>query len=402
MLALVVTLESDKAEIEAPCCIVLAMGLIRTKLFYRPVWTYMPTDHQETKFKALPVQVIETDDGIVLKRGCTQVRMRGKGLRRALRVVLSVTAKGPATHQEICAAFAPHDRPAAAHLIDQLIASRLLVPEDTITVSDSGCETSFDVFCWQYGDTASTLIEQLNRHRLAIIGVNSISNRLVESLYTIGVENVEIIDDPLLRNLRLFDEVGRLRTDRWPSTIKLLDYDEWINARKLTAHCIIATSDFGGLRTMREWNRVSVDAGCRFFPVLLQDMIGYIGPLVVPGETACVECLYSRQNSHIDKEERAQRDAEKGDEAFLGQFAVAFHPAMASILADLAAVELTKLYSDRLPKPKIGTLIEVDMLSTKLSARKVLKIPHCSVCSASNRISSVTAYKTTVASVQSK
>jgi hypothetical protein len=57
---------------------------------------------------------------------------------------------------------------------------------------------------------------------------------------------------------------------------------------------------------------------------------------------------------------------------------------MASILGNIAAFELIKLYSGALPRSKVGTLIEVNLLGTKLTSRKVLKVPRCIICSQLN------------------
>jgi hypothetical protein len=53
---------------------------------------------------------------------------------------------------------------------------------------------------------------------------------------------------------------------------------------------------------------------------------------------------------------------------------------MGSILADIAAVELMKFYGGVL-QSSVGSLIEVNLLATKMTSRKVLKIPRCAVCS---------------------
>ena len=161
--------------------------------------------------------------------------------------------------------------------------------------------------------------------------------------------------------------------------------------------CLIASSDFGGWETLYEWNRFCVQYHKHFLPVVLQDLVGYVGPLVIPGETACLECVRMRRNSHAEDHEVRGLIEES---AFEGQGAIGFHPSMASILGDIAALELTKFYSEALPRPKVGTLIEVNLLETGLTSRKVLKVPRCPVCSPLLARSSVSPDKTVVASAQ--
>lgn len=54
---------------------------------------------------------------------------------------------------------------------------------------------------------------------------------------------------------------------------------------------------------------------------------------------------------------------------------------MTNALANFAAIEILKLLSQVLPNRHIGKIIEVNMLGTQLTSRKVIKLPHCPVCS---------------------
>src|SRR5262249_19538550 len=186
--------------------------------------------------------------------------------------------------------------------------------------------------------------------RVAVLGVNSVSRHLVLSLLASGMDRVPVIDYRLLCNLRFFDDDGRLSTPEWPPPLPApADYREWAAELDPEAlDCLIATSDFGGLQLMRPWNEFCVQHRIRFFPVVLQDLIGYIGPLVVPGETACFECVRARQNAHFDDPKLAR--APEGV-AFEGQAVAGYHPAMAAALGSIAAFELGRFYGGGAPPP---------------------------------------------------
>ena len=263
---------------------------------------------------------------------------------------------------------------------------KLLVPCEEET---EGPESNLDVFYWHFGEKAAQVTARLNRRTLVILGVNCISRQLAISLAASGVENFHVLDHPRLRNLCLFDDAGKLKADQWPASLKApQDWTDSLGSQSFD--CLIATSDFGGQEAMREWNTLCVKENRHFLPVVLQDLIGYVGPLVVPGETACLDCLRTRQNSQT-KDYQSRRLPE--GVAFEGQGVIGFHPAMASIIGNIAAFELIKLYSDTLPFSKVGTLIEVNLLATEMKARKVLKIPRCPTCSPLKTRPSTTPYK---------
>jgi thiazole/oxazole-forming peptide maturase SagC family component len=227
------------------------------------------------------------------------------------------------------------------------------------------------------------------------LGVNSISRQLVASLAASNTKNVQVVDFPLLRNLRLFGEDDEVDLQQWPVLHnRPVAYKAWMDQLdNESLHCVVATTDFGNHRILNEWNRFCLDRKWHFLPVVLQHVVGYIGPLVIPGETACFECLRSRQDAHL---EDAQLGRAVEAVAFEGQEVVGFHPTMSSILGDIAAFELTKFYSGVLPGGHVGSLIEVNLLATYLTSRKVLKVPRCPACSPFNQKPAALAYTQTI------
>jgi len=286
-----------------------------------------------------------------------------------------------ATIDEICGLFAAPDRATVLELINELLARNLVVPagSDLIPVDR---EKTLDVFYWHVGVSGHDAIARLNKVRMAIIGVNHISHQLVRSLSAAGSTNVEVIDYPLLRNVSLFDDEGRICTSRWTPAAPV-PFDGW--EARLTADsfdCLIATSDFGGRRLMGRWNRLCLALDRHFLPVVLQDLVGYVGPLVVPRETACLECYTARlaSNSRGVDVELPNEQA-----AFHGQHVTGLHPSMASVLGDIAVIELTKFYTRALPLWNAATVTEVNLLATRIESRKVLRVPRCPACSTLTR-----------------
>ena len=330
-------------------------------------------------------------DGLLLKRGCTEIKVPA-GSIEIVAHVLKLADENGLTREEISNQFSPDKRHTAESLIDLLLARRLLVPSELTEPALKVPESSLDIFYWHFGASAVQVTTRLNSQKLVIMGVNNISQRLVSTLSESGIENFQVVDDPWMRNPDLFDDGGNLLEARWsPNLIEPVKLSVWENQiDPASVNCIIAASDLGTHQGIRDCNEFCVKNHCHFLPVILKDLTGYVGPLVVPGETACYECLRQRQNAHMNDPEvqRASETITSTDRKVVG-----FHPSMASILGDIAAFELTKLYSDVLPLRNVGTQIEVNLLTSKMIKRKVLKVPRCAVCSPLATRSSVTPYK---------
>jgi bacteriocin biosynthesis cyclodehydratase domain-containing protein len=338
----------------------------------------------EPRIRALRVQLIELDDGVLVKRGRVEFRVGGPRAADVLQVLL-LTAVDGATRSALCEPFAAPDRPAVERLVDELLARRILVPLDNRAVAE---ESANDLFAWHFGETAEALSERLSCRRIAIMGVNLVARQLAASLAAGGLCSVEVVDYPLLANLRMVDDQGALDADLWaPAGVTPVPYEQWLSTLDAEEPVtLVATTDFGGLQVLRWWNEQACRRGWHYLPVALKDLVGYVGPLVVPGETACYECVRARQNAHLD-DPALRRAAEAV--AFEGQAATGFHPAMASILGDVAALELIKFYSGW-PVPRLaGSLIEVNLLAAEMTSRPVLRIPRCRICGSSRHRPSV-------------
>ena len=164
----------------------------------------------QQRLKALAVHVIDTEDGVILKRGCTELKIGGEGAAEALRKVLAATANGGATETEICKLFLPSAVPLVRQLIEQLLARHFLAPVEETESAAGERESAIDIFYWHFHAKAAQVAERLSRQSLAILGVNCISRQLAAALAASGVDNFKIVDDPRLRNLRFFDEAGML------------------------------------------------------------------------------------------------------------------------------------------------------------------------------------------------
>jgi thiazole/oxazole-forming peptide maturase SagC family component len=330
------------------------------------------------KLRAVPVQIIEVSDGIVVRRGCVELKIGGERAEEVLRTILNEISTKGATREEICDIFAASDRPAVTYLLDELQKRRMLATIDDAVSTDKAPETELDVFYWHFGEQTKQLTKRLNNQRIVIVGVNSISRQLAISLAISGIENFQVIDYAMLRT----QEDGFVN-EKWPAFLKPpMDYERWKNDFKPgTLDLLVATSDFGGLRLMRGWNEFCVKNKLKFMSVVLQNLVGYIGPLVIPFETACFECFMSRRDANTEHPDTAHIVEEL---AFEGRKVTGYHPVMASILGNIAAFELIKFHAGWARMWNVATLIEVNMLADRMKTHKILKVPRCVVCSSLN------------------
>jgi bacteriocin biosynthesis cyclodehydratase domain-containing protein len=338
---------------------------------------------QATRYRALPVQLVEIDGGVILVRGGTEVRVVGMRAEQTVREIWSAATQAPITLEGFVATYAAPDRASVRALVEKLIARRILIDADTERTD--GPESALEVFYWNFGLAEPRVRGSLNERRMVVLGLNGISRQLTATLTEAGVTNFEVVDYALFRNQRLFGSELQARTDHWPSSQpEPIAYDAWIKRDQPgNPDCLIATCEHAATSVMLDWNRYCVENNIAFLPIVLRQLIGQVGPFVVPQETACYECLCARQNSHL-REHQALRSVEA--QSPYGQAVSGVFPAMGSILGDIAAFELVKFYSGGMPY-RVGHFIEVNLLAVDVTTHKVLRVPRCRACAATMKTS---------------
>jgi thiazole/oxazole-forming peptide maturase SagC family component len=172
--------------------------------------------------------------------------------------------------------------------------------------------------------------------------------------------------------------------------LKLGSYNVFSRDEALLQHhrkmpsLIIAVSVFGQVAHLQSWNKYCQKNGVPFLPVFLNDLVGYIGPLTIPGETACFQCLLHRLNSN---DRVGLFDTNFDLDSASARAVTPIHPAMLNVLAEVTSLEVFKHHA--LSFPFVGRLIEVNLLQVEVHTRKLLRVPRCAGCSNFERTPSV-------------
>ena len=221
----------------------------------------------DQNLKSVPVQFIKIDKGVILKRGCTEVKIGGEGTDRVLRILLAATSCNGSTKKELLKLFSPASHNLVNRLIDELIARRLMIYEKGSELRKN--ESELDLFYWHFRVATEDVTRILNERKIVICGVNTISRQLAASLYYAGCRNLRVLDDPRLRNLRLFDDAGHLKSASWPEIIVRPErYEKTVDPNSLD--CLVASSDFGTAPAIAEWNTFCIESIGMTYPSSLR------------------------------------------------------------------------------------------------------------------------------------
>jgi molybdopterin-synthase adenylyltransferase len=332
------------------------------------------------QYRVLPFEWREEDGAINLARGGFSTRFTDPAVAAFLELLLG-RQSGPVDPEALKAELAAPEHDLFERVVEFLAQRRILVAWDLDdAAAQYPAETPRDVFFWEFMESAQTVAARLESIGIAVVGVNETARQLCQSLAASGAGPRLIIDDPLLRNLSLFDG-DTVVQERWNNSGSIVAADRWEQA--LVEHnigCVVATGDHGGTHHFNRWNARCLEKELHFFPVLLRQYQGLVGPFVIPGETACYACYRARDNSAKPSPSRLPYEQSP---THAWQSAVGYLPPMATMLGALASVELIKFYAQLLPSAA-SRVIEFNFIGSKATPRPILKVPRCPACSTLN------------------
>jgi bacteriocin biosynthesis cyclodehydratase domain-containing protein len=139
------------------------------------------------------------------------------------------------------------------------------------------------------------------------------------------------------------------------------------------ADLLVACADAPARSLFSQVNTFALSAGRPWLRVAAHGGQAWLGPLVLPGETACFACLEAREQANV-------RGSGVWPELAAGTIG-AFAP-QEELLAVQAAAEATRFLGRYAPPATVGHLYELSATSPGTHRHPLLRVPGCRACSA--------------------
>ena len=290
---------------------------------------------------------------LLLEYAQSVVVLEGGAVRTLLPALLPLL-DGTRTVEDLAAQLGPAVRPAIEAAVDLLRDRGVVVdgPDAPADVREAGRAAAAD-----YGLTLATAVERLRRATVGVVGSGSARLDVVRLLWAAGIRSH-----------------GALR---------------WTSRRGVDLALVVPGSD--ELDRLPGWNRAALATGAPFLLVRPWDgRMAAVGPLVLPGQTCCYECLLLR---------RAANSPYGDDLAELEATPLAASPdrALEAIAAGVAAhLAVRWLVGGDRTVPGVLYAIETQP-ALRLGDHPVLRVPRCPACSAAERAAPPLPWHTAVA-----
>lgn len=195
--------------------------------------------------------------------------------------------------------------------------------------------------------------------RVSDAGISSASRPLVRVL-SVGGLDPEWLGTALRRSTRL--EVQTLAG--WREA-----------ALSPEAVYVVATPDYLEPELAR-FGSAARERGLRWLPIKAEGVIPWVGPLLIPGQTGCLECLLDRVRGHRRPE--VEQMAREGLDQSL-RLSVGWTAASRDTVAGLLATELDKL-AEGAASTLVGAVWTLDFRTTELERHPLTRRRQCPAC----------------------
>jgi bacteriocin biosynthesis cyclodehydratase domain-containing protein len=286
------------------------------------------------------------EDRLLLKRGIREILVSGHESHTVVHTLLALL-DGTRNEAEAIAALPDDQQEAGLELLEALRARDLLGDDDARPGAPDELQSSFYA---NFGATGFGAFEALQRSHVVVDGAGLVAQSLRAALSSLGVERVT---------------TGQDESDA------------------TAADVVVGASDVGDEALLAPARR-ALTAGVRFLPAWISELIGFVGPLTIPFETACLRCYQLRVDSNV-RDIAAHRAVRSHAAAAPEASSTGFLPPMAAVVGQVAAVEIAKAIGGFAPSDTVGRSIELNLVSFRSEVRRVLKVPRCPECGQSSR-----------------
>ena len=287
-------------------------------------------------------RIVGDGERLLLEHARSVVVLEGAAVRALLPRLLPLL-DGTRTVCELAERLGAGARPALDAALEVLAAQGLLVEGPDVAPSD---RPAAHAAAAAYGLSPAAAAERIAGTSVGVIGSAAAGDTVARLLHSGGVPDVRRLS--------------------------------WRGGRAVDL--AVVAPDRDELDAVPAWNHHALEHGIRWLQLRPFDgLIATVGPLIVPGESCCHECLLQRFAANSDY---------AGDFAEVESAPIAARPdaALDLLTAALAAhLALRWVVGRDTTLPGLLHVIEVRP-SLTLTVHEVLRVPRCGVCSASGRI----------------
>ncbi|MFN2397760.1 MAG: TOMM precursor leader peptide-binding protein [Gemmatimonadaceae bacterium] len=332
--------------------------------------------------------VIPAGSGVFVRSDLKSFALSGEGVAAFVRRALPLL-DGRHNAEAIANALPDYSRKSTLALLGELEQLGIIEFADGILSSAEEMQhQTLAAFFRHWGPDPQRMCFTVAKAHVAIVGMNDWSAVACEGLVRSGVGRLTVLDVTGKRRLRNRSMtaarlVSGLRRFRSSTTLSrgIVRMENGVLSDSFDdVTLLLVTANADELQLLDAAARMAEARQFRYMVAHLEGLSAILGPVVIPGETACWECLRHRRlaNEGSFGESAALQAALMSGETAMRQSLTP--PGAASFLGGLIALEAIKVISDYAPSQLVGRQLEFNLVTYDAKMHGLVRLPWCTVC----------------------
>ena len=325
--------------------------------------------------------VIETEIGVVVRTDLGTFQLEGSDVKVFLQRMLPLL-DGTRDREAIVSALGDYSAESVTALVDVLTQYGLVEAADADR--DSG-ETDF---FGKWLSSPAVAADRLQSAEVVVVGVEPWAERAVEQLIGARVGRLAIVDgDDEAPKRQDLSRISALVTGAGDAKVEVHDASELdALAAELSGDALLlATAGRDRVGLLRRVAVIGEQHNLRSLFAHLDGFDAVLGPLVVPGDSACWECYRLRRLANADNPPAALAIEAELLRAPPPPRRRSYLAPMSALLGDLVALEAVKVLTEYVPSELVGRTLVQNLISYQTSLHGLVPMPWCPVCGGAAR-----------------
>ena len=305
--------------------------------------------------------ITPTHAGVILQSDLGAFQVTGADVRTFLDRIAPLL-DGSRDRQGITEALSDYAPQSVAAFLDLLQKRGLIEDAESVAPGDRERFRGQSEFLRKWGTTVGDPMDRLSAARVLLIGLEPWGTAAATELSAAGIGSIQILDDGAARRETLAAHLRGLAPWCRIEAGAMAALDGELAAR---SDLVLAAGPPTDLVRIEKIARFAERAGRRCLWAHVERGRAVLGPLSVPGRTACRWCAAAAPLKLL-----------------IGAAPpVGTRAEMASkMLGHMAALEVIKLISEYMPTLLAGQVLSVDEATLETSIQTLVRIPWCRVC----------------------
>lgn len=240
--------------------------------------------------------------------------------------------------------------------------------------------------------------QRLRETSVVIIGMGGVGCHVAMALTLAGVRELIVVDYDIIEEhnfnrqfLYTHRDLGKKKTEVAANKLKELNPDILVRSvdKKITCvedvqelldnvHFLCCAADFPFHYIYRWINQACISGGIPWIQANSAEASGFVGPLVVPGNTSCYGCI-EEQWQRNDPNYLFEIDQLNRDKSLYHEKATSLSAAI-GMLGNYAALEIIKSITGFAPPETLDCQVSIDFGTMNMSKTQFARLGDCPVC----------------------